>query len=192
MKISVSGTHSTGKSTILQLAEKSSYFRNYIFLPGITRMAKSNGFQINEQGTDETQLFIASYDIQNILGYPNNDTISDRCLLDTLVYSIYLHKRGLVTEDTLKILDKLWLRFQYYFDLIFYIEPEFEIVEDGLRSVNQEFQKEVKDIFDGFILGLEAIQPDVFDRFPKVCRLTGTPQQRLSQMKAKLEQLHGK
>lgn len=192
MKISISGTHSTGKSTLLELAQKSTFFKNWILLPGITRMAKASGFKINEEGDDETQLFIASYDIQNILGYKIDNTISDRCLLDTLVYAVYLNKKGVVSEDTVKILSELWKRFQYSFDIIFYIEPEFKLVEDEIRSVNQEFQIEIKEIFDDFIRVLELSQSDIFNKFPSICRLTGTPTQRFLQMVKKITEVSSK
>ena len=40
------------------------------------------------------------------------------------------------------------------YDYIFYIRPEFDIVDDGVRSISLDFRDEISDLFEGFITEL--------------------------------------
>jgi nicotinamide riboside kinase len=45
------------------------------------------------------------------------------------------------------VFNKVW----HSYDYVFYIEPEFEIVDDGVRSINKKFRDEIADLFDATI-----------------------------------------
>jgi nicotinamide riboside kinase len=42
------------------------------------------------------------------------------------------------------VFNKVW----HSYDYVFYIEPEFEIVDDGVRSINKQFRDEIADLFE--------------------------------------------
>ena len=64
-------------------------------------------------------------------------------------------------------------------DAIFFLRPEFEIVDDGVRSVNVEFHRNIVFLFDHFIkkYNLQVIQ------------LTGSVEDRVNQFKVELSKL---
>jgi len=67
------------------------------------------------------------------------------------VYSSYLYKNAKINLPTLNyvidVFDKVWPKY----DHVFYIEPEFDMVNDGTRSVDTTFRDQVVDIFDSII-----------------------------------------
>jgi nicotinamide riboside kinase len=146
-KIAISGSHSTGKSTVINaLKDIPEISSRFTFKSEILRDIKKTGIKINEYGTDETQLLV----LAKMLEYatiPN--TILDRCLLDCLAYTAYLYEKGQVKKNTLKIAETLFENIKY--DIYFYIAPEFDIIPDSVRSINFEFRDRVAELFEEYM-----------------------------------------
>lgn len=172
MKILITGTHSTGKSTLLGQLKLLDELSGYKFIGGITREAKSFGLEINENGGDLTQLYCMSSDFLNLIQNEDRDVVYDRSILDTAVYTQILEKETSfwVKTTTLKMCSLLIDRF----DLIFWLRPLQEIEDDGVRSLDIEFQKKVD---NGFQL--------YFNLCPNlpVHQLTGNKEEYVSQFK---------
>jgi len=170
MKIySFTGSHSTGKTTLLRIMKQDRRFANWLFIDEITRNIARSGIAINEQGDDKTQqLVIESHwnNMKFVEGYEGK--ILDRWALDGFVYTKYLHNHGRVCDSTLeKSLNQL-LYLKDRMTGIFYIRPEFDLVADGVRSENEQFRKDVADLFEQCIEQFNI----------KVILLQGTIQQR--------------
>lgn len=146
MKIGITGAQSVGKTTLLNALRSEKLFNNYTICDEVTRRVKSYGLPINEEGTDVTQKLIMNEHIYNVFMFDN--MLTDRTALDGLVYSTYLYKQNQIGISTLKyvrqVFDKVWSKY----DHVFYIEPEFEIADDGVRSTNQSFRDEIADLFE--------------------------------------------
>ena len=56
--ISLSGPSCSGKTTLVEAVNWSDYFKNYHLVESHTRALKSKGMQINEKGSDETQVAV--------------------------------------------------------------------------------------------------------------------------------------
>jgi nicotinamide riboside kinase len=166
-KIAISGSHSTGKSTVIDVLKQiPSLSKRFTFKGEILRDIKKTGIKINEYGSDETQLLVLSK-MMEYATIPN--TILDRCMLDCLVYTAYLYEKGQVKKSTCQIAETLFEKIRY--DIYFYISPEFPIVPDGTRSENSEFRDRIAELFEEYI---EAYQLDVV-------RLTGSVENRVNQ-----------
>ena len=107
MKVIFTGAQGVGKTTLLDILEKCvtlpikfNYVRNF------TRNLAKAGYAINEKGTDDTQLAIMNLHKQ----YAESDEniIMDRCVLDGLAYTIYLKRRGRVTDVTVNLCEHLF------------------------------------------------------------------------------------
>ena len=94
MKISFTGIQSSGKTTLLKKC-KEHYGDKYIYVDEVTRPALEKGLQINEQGGDETQMFIIQSHIDNAL---KENVIMDRCIIDGFLYTEYLYDIGKVSQ----------------------------------------------------------------------------------------------
>lgn len=149
MRIGISGAQSVGKTTLINALRSESVFKDYKICVEVTRRVKSYGFAINESGNDITQRLIMQEHIVNLFMYDN--MITDRTALDGLVYSKYLRQNSKIDQKTLDFVYRVYEKCMPHYDLIFYIEPEFDIENDGVRSTDMEFRDEISKGFDSVI-----------------------------------------
>ena len=169
MKISFTGTHSTGKTTLLNALKISPGYGEFVFHDEITRKVQAQGININENGNNLTQLLILDTHIRNLL---SPKFIADRCILDGVVYTEWLYNNYKVDEWVYSYSKNLFKYLIPQYDVLFYLVPEFDIVDDGIRSTNNSFQTEIHSIFKKYI--------DIFN-IP-VVQITGTIDNRLEQV----------
>lgn len=174
--ISISGTGSVGKSTLLGALREEADLSEYKFVDEVTRKVKAAGYPINEQATDSTQLAIAAAHEENIKY--DGKVILDRSLLDCLAYTVYMQEKGQVTLGTLDYIGKKWLEYSTKIDLYFYIPIEFPAEDDGIRSIEVEFRERVDEIIQGLFADLVEAG---FEN--KINILTGTVEERIKKFK---------
>jgi hypothetical protein len=154
MKIAVVGTQCVGKSTYIQdfLAKWPMYktpektYRDLV---------KEKGISINKLGTEESQQLILNFLVDQSMEYSKSDhVIFDRCVLDNLAYSSWLHLNGKVSEkflDSSRILVRETLKM---YDILFFLPltktSPVEIVEDGIRDTDPVYREEIDNIFKVF------------------------------------------
>ena len=149
MIISFTGAQSTGKTTLLNELKKWKEFEDYVFIDEITRNVSKLGMNINEKGDDATQTAIMNAHIENLR--KGDNLILDRCSLDGVVYTHYLYSHGRVSRDTFDYARQIFTETCLKYDKIFYLKPEFGIVDDGVRSNSVQFRDEIADIFERYI-----------------------------------------
>lgn len=149
MRIGIGGAQSVGKTTLLNALRSEKIFRDLKVCNEVTRRVKSYGLPINEEGSDITQRLIMQEHIVNV--FMNNDFITDRTALDGVVYTKYLHENGKVTDETMTFATDVFVKLFPMYDVMFYIPPEFEIQNDGVRSVDENFRNRVVKIFEEYI-----------------------------------------
>lgn len=159
MKIGLTGTHSVGKTTLLNALRSEPCFKNFAICDEVTRQVRALGLSINEAGSDNTQRIIMLKHIENIMLHDN--MITDRTALDCLVYSRYLWKKGKLTDETFSIIHKLFLKLWSQYDLIFFIEPEFDLVADGVRSIDEDFRNDIHKEFTSTIAELKLYKDNL-------------------------------
>lgn len=145
MKIGFTGAQSTGKTTLLNALKSEKCFKDFDFCEGVTRWVNSLGVAINEDGDDTTQELILMRHIYNL--YTHDSMIADRTIIDVLVYTIWMFDNGKIEERTYNKVCNVFEKAIKEYDYIFFIEPEFEVVDDGVRSSDTKFQEEINNIF---------------------------------------------
>ena len=171
MKIAFTGAQSTGKTTLLkELKRDPDLSLKYDFRDEITRRMQKKGLSINEGGNDITQLLIMNSHIKNTL---IDNVIMDRCALDGLVYTDWMSRKGKVQQWVLQYADNVFKMLIDRYDHIFYLVPEFDIEDDGVRSTDIKFRNEIVILFEKYIKALNI----------PVIKLTGTVEQRLNKIK---------
>ena len=143
MRIILTGAQSTGKSVILKTLQEK-YGGKFHYITEVVRnLAKTEGINVNEMGDEEGQNMIFST-YEKLLG--NTESyVSDRGLTDVCAYSYYHAetKKGMnhVAADELARVK------QFVKDnpdvLFFYFPIEFDVVNDGFRSTNEDFRHKV-------------------------------------------------
>lgn len=174
MKISFSGVQCTGKSTLIKEMQNSDKFNEYTFLTECIRDLNKKGFKINENGDDNTQTAVMCMHLINL--DKSKNTIMDRCLLDGMCYAEWSYNHGKISDENYKFCKRVFLSNIDSYDIIFYLVPEFEMVDDGVRSLNKEFRDEVKEIFDKYV-NILTVSNKV-----KIINLHGSVDERMKQI----------
>lgn len=134
MKIAVIGSHGTGKTTICRgLAKKLRL--NYI--PDIVAEAFRLKFPINESTPPETQFWILSKQLELERNTPEH-WIMEKSLWDNIIYGGFSIKKKSIMKVIKNIVEK-----NASYDLVFFCPIEFPIPDDGLRSLNKDFQRTI-------------------------------------------------
>ena len=164
-RISLVGASSTGKTTVYELLKTK--LPKYEFVNESTRTVGNYGFPINEAGTSETQLAISSFHLEALL-QPYN-LVLDRCYMDLVAYSRFMPN---ISKETLKYILDTWQRVKNEYTHYVYFPIEFDSVDDGVRSIDEQWRKDIDDEF------FEMLQ-DVRQPYLSV---TGSPMQRVEQI----------
>ena len=176
MKIAFTGAHSTGKTTLLNKLKHDPMFNlEFECIDEITRRMTKKGLKINEGGDDITQLLIMNSHISNIL---KSKSIMDRCALDGVVYTRCMYEKGQVADWVMDFAENVFEKIIGKYDFIFYLTPEFAMEDDGVRSVDQGFQKQIVKLFEQYILECEV----------PVIHLTGSVESRIKQIKERINE----
>jgi nicotinamide riboside kinase len=180
MRIGISGAQGTGKTTLLNALRSEPMFASYFIGDEVTRRVKSYGLPINEGGTDVTQRLIMQEHIVNVFMHEN--LLTDRTSLDGLVYTTELCTKGKVKPQTREYAMQVFEKVQPMYDIQFFLEPEFDIENDGVRSTDKSFR-------DSIALGFKQT---IARHNIAVYKLTGSVRNRLTQVFNVMEQINAK
>ena len=166
MKVVFCGAHGVGKSTLTNMLSQQLWLP---ILNDIVVDAHRLGFIINENTPMETQMWLTGKQLEQ--EKTHTDFIGDKCIFDYYVYAEALKMDSEMTS----VIKKIALKTHDY-DHIFFIKPEFPIVDDGLRSLNIDFQNAVNDVYENFLKEHQIVYT----------HLTGSPEERMEQIQRKL------
>ena len=187
MIVALSGSHSTGKSTLLEMFKN---LEGVTCIPSVTRKTisaeerKVDGVQ--DLNTAQLSMLDSICDVMedivsmNLLE-PNHIFILDRCVFDFLAYTRCFAKRGKVSEETLKTIEASTKQLSSYLDLVVYLGIEFDIVDDGVRSLDEILRKEVD----------QEIRKELEQSSVEHIKLTGSVDERFRDLQEKLSRLRG-
>jgi hypothetical protein len=188
MKIAFMGTQCNGKSTLIKefckrwpmYKEVKSTYRNLIKTGKITN---------NEHGTAESQRAILDAiidDTQKASAKENEFLVFDRCVIDNIVYSLWLNEKGKVSDEF--IIDTKRIAFEAIriFDIIFYVplREEIKIVPKKGRAIDPVYRQEIDNLFRAVVGTYEKQQGIFFPKedCPAVITLEGPPDLRIEQI----------
>ncbi len=178
MRIGITGAQSVGKTTLLNALRSEKSLQHYTFCDEVTRWVRQFGLDINEKGNDKTQELIMIKHVYNL--HMHENMITDRTVLDCLVYTIYLRNKSQLSATTMDSISNHYRTLISEYDHIFYIVPEFDIVSDGVRSDSKQFQDEIADIFE------QAIATMPKSAKSKLIKIGGSVRERVEQVLEKV------
>jgi len=149
--VEVTGSHGVGKTTLVEVLQQfyeSAGKSTVRFLGGeIARQVKEYGISINEQGTDLSQCVIFSGILDRLqsglFDHERYIVFSDRSLVCPAAYSKVLKINDFILKTHLNMVKTFYKKIKRNNGVLFYLPIEFEIEDDGVRSTNEKFQKEV-------------------------------------------------
>lgn len=166
MRIAIVGSHGVGKTT---LSIKLSNHFGFARIPDIVREAHEKKFVINEETPPESQFWILSKQIELERNTPQ-PWIADKTLFDNIIYGNVILKDQKVKEVIADIVIK-----EARYDVMLYIPIEFAIADDGLRSLNSEFQAMIDSSYVEFLdqnnFQYHAVRGTVEERFQRALQI---------------------
>jgi nicotinamide riboside kinase len=180
-RIGFSGAHGQGKSTLIRDLLDNCQLDNFLeknksksvlYNSPSRDIAKTAGSHlVNEAGSGVTQVKIMhTHYINAACADTSSMHLYDRTAIDGLVYSMCLSDN--ISAEQLEIITKYFHITNAMYDIVFYVEPEIALVQDGVRSINVDFFNRVKDMF-------ETILKKYMNTIPPLVRLKGTRAERL-------------
>ena len=135
------GAQGTGKTTILNHYKEMGWY----CITEVVRQLAKQGIKINEMGDIEGQKVIYKK-YKDLLNH-NASYMSDRGLIDVTAYTgyLYTHQPSPETEELFMEQYMGCLEFlkEHENAYIFYFPIEFDVVDDGVRSVDEDYRKEI-------------------------------------------------
>lgn len=160
------GTHSTGKSTLVNALQPLLNDDSYV-ITGVSRFInKHYKLPVNEKSTRETQYKIE--EVYDFLEKFHEDKIrlADRSIIDRYAYSKY---NNLQLDDYFKTMIPAKLSLYTH---IFYIPPEIQLVDDSFRSLDTDYR-----------LAIDALIKNKLDEYNiPYCIVHGSVEERVNQV----------
>lgn len=154
MRISITGTHSTGKTTYVSDFLKK--WSMYETPPNSYReLIKNKNIPHSKNGTEESQKQILDYLIDQAIENSKKEfIISDRCVLDNLAYTSWLNLNGKVSDKFLEQTRTLTKETLKLYDVIFFVPltkvAEVKLEENSIRETDPVYREEIDHIFKAF------------------------------------------
>ena len=176
MKYVLCGAQGTGKSTLLHHFDG----KMKTITEVVRNLAKNEGINVNESGdiSGQTKIFDTYY---KILSETKSPYISDRGLTDVIAYTCYnMHGCG---EEGQKFIEEQINEFIQFSEenddiVYFYVPIEFDVEDDGFRSTNEDFRKEIDENISELFEYMENLHMGL-----TVYTLTGSVEERLETIK---------
>lgn len=172
LKFVVSGSHSTGKTTLIRgLAEELSIRGHRVWTIGeVARKVIAAGLPLDREATTESYLMYLAEQLEALRSAPKDAIIiSDRFLIDLLAY-IETNANSGIPADLVRVIElAAWLEAEQY-SVVFYLPIEFPVVADGVRDTNEEYRAAVD----------QTLQRLLAKVGPPVMPVQGTIQARIS------------
>jgi predicted ATPase len=133
MKILITGSMGVGKTTLTNMLGE---VKKIDVLPEVAREMIEEGFDLGSGITEGIEREILNRQI--LLELSEDDFIADRGIIDILAYCM------VIFGDNTELLNHVnkWLSKAHY-DIVFYLPPEFPLEDDGVRTTDIEFQKNI-------------------------------------------------
>ncbi len=187
MKIAVIGTQCIGKTTFIEDFKKQwpmykSPIRTY------RDTINEENLSINESGTEASQRAILDALVDEVTTAKGDHIIFNRCVLDNIVYSMWLNAKGKVSDSFVKESINIARETLVFFDIILFCpitkHSPVNIEEAPQRSIDPVFRNEVdilfKSLMDAYNKHSKVYFP--FDNdlgCPAIIEIFGSPEERI-------------
>lgn len=186
MKICISGSQNTGKSTLISDLIKQ--YPSFVSPKSTYRdVITSNDLPINKECNVTGQSLIFNKLVEELITIkPEDDVILDRCVFDSYVYSLwgYLNNPDTDIDQTFMNLQLDMCGFYSdYYDLIIFIpmmldgtDPLME--RDGLRNTDESYRIEINQLFEELYDNMISLNPILAK---KIVKISGSRESRVEQ-----------
>ena len=141
IRIAISGAQCSGKTTLINLMKKYSYFEDFDFVESFSNKIAKTSKEHSENTNLATQLQMLYYSINDLKDI-DVPTIHDRCILDVIVYT------GINKDIDMQLFVDSLEKYYKQFDFIFILDSEnIPLETNGVRSIDPDFRSKINNIF---------------------------------------------
>jgi len=151
MNIALAGSHSTGKTTLLNEVVKRNNIFKFISITETARIVIDKGFPMAKDATIDSYVNYVNEQLKAELSARRNNydiLISDRTILDAVAYS-QINKKLIddpfIPTYVIEMIERVWLIEKEFYDFYIYCPVEFPLIFDGVRDEDSVYQKMVSD-----------------------------------------------
>lgn len=178
MRLTITGSHSTGKTTLLErVAERVG--DTVVVTREVARELIRQGVPLNDEVTADSVVAYITAQIARDRNASGHHVLSDRSLLDLLAY-IEASSAQRVPAHYVDLLRELVLFESRIFDYYIYVPVEFALEHDDVRPADTAFQKRVDDTVVRLLQDLKL----------PTLRVSGTLDSRVEAVVALLQRQH--
>jgi len=188
MKICFSGTQNNGKSTLIKEFCKRWPMYKEVKLTYRNKV-KTGKLKSSEEGTAESQKAILNSiidDTQKAIAKGDDFLVFDRCVIDNVVYSLWLNEKGKVSDEFIMDTKRIAYEAVKVFDIIFYLplREEITIVPRKGRALDPVYRQEIDNLFRAVVGTYEKSAGIFFPKedCPAVITLEGPADLRIEQI----------
>jgi thymidylate kinase len=188
MKICFSGTQNNGKSTLIKEFCKRWPMYKEVKLTYRNKV-KTGKLKSSEEGTEESQKAILNSiidDTQKAIAKGEDFLVFDRCVIDNIVYSLWLNEKGKVSDEFIMDTKRIAYEAVKVFDIIFYLplREEITIVPRKGRALDPVYRQEIDNLFRAVVGTYEKSAGIFFPKedCPAVITLEGPADLRIEQI----------
>lgn len=174
MRISVSGSHSTGKTCLAKLLYRKlsqEYPNQVTLIDEVARRLRRQGLPLNQEATLGTYISYIYEQLKAERVCTTMYVVSDRSLVDLLAY-ILANANPRIPKKLDFMVEEIIFRETNYFDLYVYSPIEFSLVLDDVRPADIEYQELVDEKIRYVLHTLDA----------PVLRVSGPVQRRVNRV----------
>ena len=145
MRIAVSGTHSSGKTSLVHACARTlgrEYPGQVDVVEEVARDVIAMGFPLNQDASTDSYLQYVRLQLQRERGARAQHVLSDRSLIDLLAYIVVNANPSIPPAFVELLREVVWLETRY-FDLYCYLPIEFPMQADGTRPADVQYQRAV-------------------------------------------------
>lgn len=150
MRIAISGTQNSGKSTLVNaFLKKWPMFGTPI--KTYRDVIKEHNLEHSSSTNEETQLLILDWMMKTQDKMAKTDNIIyDRCTWDNLAYTLVANSYDQVSDEVAAATISLVRESMKTLDIIFWLpfDEEIKIVDDGMRDVDENHIREIDEVFN--------------------------------------------
>lgn len=120
-------------------------------------------------------MFIYNKHFERIVTPESNKCIYDRCILDAVAYAMVSYEQNRSIDEYVYDYGlNLFYELMPKYDIVFYTTPEFDIIGDGVRNIDETYRLKVDEKYKALALRWTQLNDNV-----KIVPLCGSVNQRI-------------
>lgn len=170
MRIGITGTQSTGKTTLVNALKELPQFKDYHFATERSKYLRDLGIPLNTDSTLKGQTVFLAERVSELM---QDNLITDRTVIDVMAFTDASKSIGSLEKSLFK---EYASNFINDYDYIFYVSPlGVEIEDNGVRETNAEY----RDLID---LTIQQLLKTYSNKIKNIYTISGPVNERVKQI----------